>query len=440
MATFPTRCLPRWWLVSVAAAMLMAHTCLALDADAVLALARREASKVPALTARAAALAEVALRVESKEGPGAADAIWQLALETAAAEEDWFARLMAGRAVAARRLKLTSRTEATAEYLREIYRCTPAIESPCDRAFALRELAPLIAAFDKQLAVEALEKAIEAARSIPEHLVRATALAEIGLVAADLDAAVADRALTEAHNSWQMAAPGTERDLEAAELARGWAAVAWEKALGLATGIAEPQAQAHALQAAAEELARRDLDKAVLAVQRCSSRELRGVALAAVAAQMAPKRPDLAALLAQEALAAVGEAPQTVRDVAVASAAAAVAPSNTEEALKLAASIVSEENRAEATVAVALALAAADPARSLDILAGLDRPELAEPAMPQILYWLARKDPDAAITAAKNILEKYLRVLALLRIFDAMASGRTEPSSEAKGGVSLDAP
>lgn len=408
------------WLMSAAAAFLLVRTSLALDADAILTLARREAQKVPALTARAAALAEVALRIERKHGPAAADPVWQLALETAAAEEDWFGRLMAGRAVAARRLTLASRIEATAEYLREVFRSAPAIEAACDRALVLRELAPLLAVFDKSLALEALEKAIEAARSIPEHLVRASSLAEIGLVAATLDGGLAERALNEASNSWQSAVSGTERDLEAAEIARSWASIDWEQALRLAAAIADPQAQAHALKAAAEEIARRDLDKALVAVQQCNPRELRAVALSAVAAQTAPKRPDLAALLAQEALAAAAEAPQAVRDVVAASAAAAIAPSNTEKALEIAASIASDEGRAEATVAVAVVLAPTDAARSLDILARLDRPELTEPVLPEILYWLARKAPDTAADTAKTILEKYLRVVALLRVFDAV--------------------
>ncbi|MCX7600015.1 MAG: hypothetical protein N2512_14280, partial [Armatimonadetes bacterium] len=122
------------WLTAVAAAVVAAPMSCALDPDAILTLARREAQKIPTLTARAAALAEVALRLEREQGPGAADLVWQLALETAAAEEDWFARLMAGRAVAARRLKLATRTEATAEYLRELFRCTPAVEAARDRA------------------------------------------------------------------------------------------------------------------------------------------------------------------------------------------------------------------------------------------------------------------------------------------------------------------
>ncbi|MCX7600259.1 MAG: hypothetical protein N2512_15540, partial [Armatimonadetes bacterium] len=333
---------------------------------------------------------------------------------------DWFARLMAGRAVAARRLKLATRTEATAEYLRELFRCTPAVEAARDRALVLRELAPLIATFDKDLAIEALQKAIETAHLIPEHLVRATALAETGLMASSLDTQLAAKALTEAVSAWQLAAPGTERDLEAAEITRGWAAIDWEQALGLAATIAEPQAQAHALRAAAEEIALRDLDKALVVVQQCSLRELRAVALAAVAAETATKRPDLAAFLAQEAIAAAADAPQALRDCVAASAAAAIAPSNIEKALDVAASISSEEARAEATVAVAVTLAPSDATRSLNILADLDRPELAEPVLPEILYWLAQKDAERAVNTAKTLLEKYLRVLALLRVFDAI--------------------
>lgn len=408
------------WFTCAVAALLVVRMGLALDADAVLTLARREAQKVPALTARAAALAELSLRIEARDGPAAADAVWQLAMETAAAEEDWFARLMAGRGVAVRRLRLPSRAESTAEYLRELYRCAPAIEAAPDRALVLRELAPLLASFDKSLAVEALQKAVEAAEAIPEHLVRATALAEVGQVAAGLDAGLAKKALTEASNAWRLAPPGTDRDLEAAELARAWATVDWQQAVSIASGINDLQARAQALRVAAEKLAHRDLDKALVTVQQCDTKELRAIALAAVAAQTVSSRPDLAALLSREAVAAVAEAPQGVRDVVLAAAAAAIAPSSPDEAIKLVASIVSEDDRAEATVAVAVALAPADAGRALDLLSALDRPEIAEPALPEILYHVAHQDPEAAVASAKTVLERYLRVLALLRIYDAI--------------------
>lgn len=427
------------WFTSAAAAVLVARMGLTLDADAVLALARREAQRVPTLTARTAAFAELALRVEGKDGPAAADTLWQLAMETAAAEEDWFDRLMAGRALAARRLRLPSCVESTAEYLRELYRSVPAVEAAPDRALVLRELAQLFTSFDKALAAEALQQAIEAAKAIPEHLVRVTALAETGLVAADLDAALARKALTEASNAWQLASPGTYRDLEAAELVRAWAAVDWQQAVSIASGINDLQARAQALRAAAEELAHRDLDKALVMVQQCDTRELRAIALAAVAAQTVTSRPDLAALLAREAVAAVAEAPQGVRDVVLAAAAAAIAPANPDEAVKLVASIGSEDDRARATVAAAVALARADPGRSLDLVRLLDCPEIAEPVLPEVLYHLAHKDPEAAVAVARTILERYLRVLALLRIYDAMAE-QASPAEIPKGGSFLDTP
>jgi hypothetical protein len=386
----------------------------------VLTSARREAARVPALTARAAAFAEVAERAERALGAKAAAPVWQSAMETAAAVEDGFARAMAARGVAARRLRRGPPADDTKAYIASWSRSAAALPAAVERCYALRAFAELDASWDKAAAAQLVAQAAEAARAIPEHLVRASALAATAL-AADAAALGQTAALAaEAEKSWRLAAPGAERDFEGAEVARAWAAADWQQAAAFATGLTDSQAQAHALQAAAEELAGRDLDKALAAVQRCAAPDLRAAALAAVAARMATSRADLAATLAREALAATKAAAPPIRDAAAAAAAVALAASAPDEALATAAAISSEDDRAQATVDVAAALAPANAARALEVLSRLDRPELAEPAMPDILYRLASTDPDAAVKAAQGVLERYLRVLALVRVWDAM--------------------
>ncbi len=143
-------------------------------------------------------------------------------------------------------------------------------------------------------------------------------------------------------------------------------------------------------------------------------------------------------MLAEQAIASVAKSAPAVRDLVLEAAAPAIVPADVDRAVALLKGITDEDLRASATIAVATALAQRDAPRALALLKPLDRPELVEPALPEILGRLAVKDPAAAVTQADAILERYLRVLALGRIWDALpvpgAAPAPAPSPRPAGG------
>jgi hypothetical protein len=409
-------------LLLLAAAAFAADTPAPNSPAAVLTAARREAVLIRFPSARAVALSEVALRFEQAGDTEVAFALWQQAQFEAVSPRDELDRIMARTAVAARMLRSSTQKDTRAAFLADVYKTAQQLRVARDRALALRELAPILRSTDPNLWAEALAKAAEAARLIPEPIVRATSYAQLATTAAAFDTKFARQMAAEAEKAWRLAEPSDERNLAAAELSRAWAPLDWEHALDFSLALTDTPARAQALRAAAEELACRDLDKALVAVQKTPGPELRAVALAAVASKAVCRRADLAAMLAEQAVASVVKAPPTLRDLVAEAAAVALAPTDVDRALALAKSVTDEDSRAQATVAVAAVLAPKDAARALDVLKALDRPELVEPALPDILHYLARTDADGAVKRARALLERYLRALALLRIWDALSA------------------
>jgi hypothetical protein len=403
----------------------------------VLASAKREAVEVRFPSSRAVALSEVALRMEGLDTE-VARALWQQAEFEAVSPRDELDRVLARTSVCIRLVRSGVMRDKTAAFILDVYKSCGALKVARDQAMGFRRLAPLIRATSPALWPEAVAKAAEAARLIPEAIVRGTSYAELALSVAPFDAKLARQMSAEGEKAWRLADPSDERNLAAAELSQAWAAVDWEHAVDFSLALPDEPSKAQALRAAAEELAGHDLDKALVAVQRTPGPELRAVALAAVSGPAAAKRPDLADMLAEQAIASVAGSAPAVRDLVVEAAAPAIAFTDPDRALALVKSITDEDLRASATIAVATAVSQKDAARALAILKPLDRPELVEPALPEILGRLAAKDPAAALTQAQTILERYLRVLALCRIFDALpvpaATPAPAPSPKPAGG------
>lgn len=421
-------------LLGVGALCVLAQADDSLSLPAILAEARREALRIPSLQSKAAVLAEIALRMDTTD-PAKADELWQLAQECAAAVEDRVASTRT-RISIARRLVLSTRTEMAKRQLQSIYNESLSTPVACHRAVLLYELYPLLKPLDTAKAAEALLKSEEAAGQIPEALVRANALARVAYLYVTTDPGKARKLAESAQQAWRLSQEDMEREIAALDLVRAWAVVDWDQALALTEELKDTQAKAQALAAAAEELAEADLDKAMVAVRAIASPELRALGLGSVACRLAKKRPDLAALMARDALASVEQAPPAIRDLVAAKVAPALASQAPDEAVMVLGGISDEIIRARAEGDTAEALAPLDPARAARLLKNSDHPELVESVWPKVIYQQARLDPAAARSMVSGVLERYLRTRALLSLWDALS----EKADENKKQDAVDRP
>lgn len=401
------------------------------DPASILKAARRLCLSIRSAQSRAAALAEVALRLEATDPRRAGD-LWALSLECAISVEDPLARVRTRCAVAKRMLRSSLKAADAPRYLADILAAASKLPVAPDRAAALTALYPLLVSAKSPDAGKALEAATQAALKIPEPLVRAAALASIASALAATDRTRARTIADKAEQAWATAPAGVERDLAAAELVRAWATIDFDHALELAARIDDVQAKAQAFQAAASQVAPESIAAAVAAAGRIAPPELRLLALTTVAAHARP-RPHLAAALARDALRAAVDCPTAIRDHLAAAAAQALAPTDAQSARSALRSISDEMIRARATARVAQALAPAAPAAAAQLLSDCDHPELAEPAWPEVLFWYAKQDPARAVSLTESILERYIRVKALVRIWDALTG--PGPSSSTRTGA-----
>ncbi len=399
--------------------------------DRILADARRLCLRIKSSQSRAAAFAELAVRLDASGSPDA-ERFWRLAQECAISPDDALARILAQRAVLARMLCVEARRDEASRYAKDLVAAAARLTIALDRALALREIGLTAAEALPELARAALRAAAESAGQIPEPLVRASALAETAraLLAAEQRQPAADAA-AKALDAWQSAEPSVERDLAAVELVRALAAIDPAKARATVDAIADVQVKARALAAMGQALARADLGQALMAVRAIADANLRALAMAGIARALAATQPDLAARTAREAVHASAKAPKAIRDLTLAAAAAGLAASDPKAATELVASIDDEQLRAEAAAAAAKAMAPKDAEAAVKLLQSVDAPEATEPAWPEVLYWYAKKNADASRELADNILERYLRVRALLRIYDAIV----EQEGAGRGGA-----
>ncbi|MCD6351839.1 MAG: hypothetical protein J7M26_06955 [Armatimonadetes bacterium] len=397
----------------------------------VLRQARREARRISSVQSRAAAYAELALRAEAIS-PAAADDMWQLARECAINVDDPVAQLRT-RCSVARRLARSPRKEDAALYAQAIFKAALGLPIASHRAVILAEVQPILAELKLPQAAEAFARAVEAGGKVPEPLVRAGVLADLALLAAASDPKQARTVAQRAEQAWRLAEKGVERDLAATGLVKAWALLDWDHALAVAGELSDTQAKAQALQAAAEELARTNLDQALMAVRSISSPELRALALAAVACQAAQDRGDLAGIMAREALRQVQAAGGALGDLVRAKAAVALAASSPEQARQVLAKVGDEIVRARATAEVAKIVAETDAEAAAALLEACDHPELIETAWTEVARQAAKKDATLAVKLGRRPLDRFLRVKALLAVYDVLAEQTTPAEEPAKG-------
>ena len=149
--------------------------------------------------------------------------------------------------------------------------------------------------------------------------------------------------------------------------------------------------------------------------------------VAAAAAALPPERAAAAEGLARLALGmvkgATGEGPQdTVADVAV-----ALAGSSPKEAADTARSIPEADARNMALARVAERVAVGDLKAGLDLLATVDDPLASEPVVSKLAVRLARTDPERALTLARTLLNRRLRVECILGIAGALGASPAKP-------------
>ena len=416
------------WLAVITAAA--PFSLAAIEPQSLLHEAKRLCYRIKSAQSRAAALAELAVRHDAI-GSGEADRLWQLSQECATAVDDPLARLLAHRAVLARMLRVDFRRQQAEQLARDLIAAAAKLSVAVDQSLALRELGATVAQDFPALAKSALSAAVDAASKIPEPLVRASALAETAQIIYQLgDRDTAAQVAEKAYDAWLGAEPSLERDLTGVEVVRALALTNAEKARQVAGAIEEVQVKARALTALGRAIAAADIGQALLAVRAIADPTLRALAMAGVACRLAATQPDLAARLARDALHASEQVPDAMRDLIVSAAASALAPTDTSATLRLIAKIKNDDVRAEAAAAAAKLLAPHDPVAAVNLLQSVDAPEVIEPAWPEVLYWYAKKNPDDAYKIAGEILERYLRVRALLRIWDAIAGIKQNKTGE----------
>ena len=423
------------WLVTLMAAAPFCRA--ALEPQTILHEAKRLTYRIKSAQSRAAAFAELAVR-HDLAGSGEADRLWQLAQECATAVDDPLARLLAYRAVIARMVRVDARREQAERIARDLLGAAAKLRVAVDQSLALRELGATIAGPFPDLARTALKAAADAASKIPEPLVRAAALAQTAEAFAQLgDIKTASQVAANAYDAWIAAEPSPERDLTGVEVVRALALTDPEKARQVAEAVGDVEVKARALTALGEAIAASDIGKALMAVRAVADPTLRALAMAGVARRLATTQPALAARLARDAVHASEQASRPIRDLILAAAAPAVAPTDAKAAAELVGQIEDADVRAEAAAATAKVLAPHHPAAAVELLQSVDAPEITEPAWPEVLYWYAKKNPDDAHKIASGILERYLRVRALLRIWDAIAG---QPKSATAGAAAGEQP
>lgn len=402
------------------------------DPAELLSAARREALRIASLQSRAAALAELALRLD-RQDTTAADEAWQRALECASAVDDAVASLRSRRAVTERLVRSQRRNMALTQ-VQSLHRSVLALPAACHRAVLLGELYPVLRVLDPESATQALTQAAEAAAQIPEALVRASALAQLAKLHAETDPKAATALAQSADQAWHLAEKDLERELAATELVAAWALLDWEHALTVTQELEDVQAKAQALRAAAGGLAAASLDRAIMAVRTIASPDLRALGLATVAAEAAAKQPELAALLARDAVHQAEQAPSAIKDPILAYGAVALAASAPDEAATLLGQMADEIARARALADVALAMAPHHPDRAVALLRSSDHPEMIERAWPDVIHWQARTDPAGARALVAQVLERYLKTKALLAVYDAVAEQASADAPAQPGG------
>ncbi|MBC7287126.1 MAG: hypothetical protein H5T86_03600 [Armatimonadetes bacterium] len=382
--------------------------------------AARLAATVKSLDSRASAFAEVALRYD-RAGLEDAERFWRLAWECALAVDDDLARVLARRAVLGRLIQVPARLDDAARQASDILQAAANLPTAMDRALASRELAAVIARAFPDIARKALDQAASAAQTIREPLLKAQSLAETAQVMAETGLIPATDTLSLAIDAWRAAAPSVERDLAAADIVRVAAVVDASLAKAVIEQIGDVQAKANALRAFGEALAEVDVSKALLAVREIGDPTLRALAMAGVSVQAAARDPALAARIARDAVRSTAQAGAPMRGAVLEAAVPALALSAPEEALGLVKDIENDVSRGEALAKAAALLAPVRPALAAEFLQKADQPELAEPVWPEVLYYLAAEDPKRALELADKILERYLRVRAVLRIWDRLS-------------------
>jgi hypothetical protein len=278
---------------------------------------------------------------------------------------------------------------------------------PDQQGMALRNVAVLLAKTD-------VERALAVARSIPDDVARAPALAGVASALAEMEAQVPSETNADATPQDAGSTPAEAEPTRSAQLAA--------EALELARGIADAQDRDVALFGVAWQLAKTQPETALQATSEMSPKKGRWRAQVALAAAEALAKTDLERAL--EVASGIEEKPWPSR--ALRRVALAAAEADSARAEEIARSIEDDEERANALAGLARAWAGAEQARTLAdeaLAVAHDIPEAGPRgwALAGIVGAVAAANPQAALLAARAIGVEGLRVRGLCSVATALA-------------------
>lgn len=383
-------------------------------APALVGRAYQEAQRIREPAQRAVALADVAVAQQAGGDPAWEKTLAE-AVEGAREPEDHLARALACRGVATRAWKLSP--QLAAQVLQAALKLARELSYAAQKALALREIGRSLVELEPATASAAFTEAGAAAAKIESPLFRSAAQRDLAAALPPGDRAEALKLFAAAGAALRGLDPPDEPvQLARIELAVACCQVDLPAALAEAAAIPQESLRQVCYRRLCEALSSSNVEGAMQVAGRLQEPGQRGLAMAALAAQLVTTQAETAVGMARSALRMQEGLSPEEQAILQGSVAATVARVNLKEGLELVAPIEDEALAGRALVRIAVALAPTEPVRAAEVAGSIADWECREQAQAQVAVYLAAADAPAAVKLADGLLSRRDKSRTLLAI------------------------